>query len=685
MSNIGFGKKLYISSVGIILLTILIVAGVNFFQTQKSFLAKGKAGIQGVSDVLANTIEVQYVLQKAKLESDMGMLISEGNTSGKITKVMSRTVDIDASDITSGEKIKLTLPRLVVGLKYMTADYEIVDKVGQVSDSEIMFYQLADNKLVKVATNFKSKDDTRPIGEYYSDSSSPYKAMMSESSHIFLEGEGGEKILRLLSPFKDVMEEKLAGAYGISCKVLTSEFVTLVEKITVNGNGYAFISDGKGTILAHPDKAYLNRSVGEFTGGDAILKSKKGFVSYEHGKDLFYGYTTYFKPWDLYFTVAVSEAELMAGINEQILGSAGISGAIALVVGLLIIAMMNRQLMANMNGMAAMAKAVANGDFNHSFTYSARDAIHDTVDAMNEMVAELGQMIRALNGGVDTLGSASGELNRISDQMSEGADLSVTKVNNVASAAEEMSVNMDSVAAAMEEATTNVETVSANTVQMKTSIEEVVKNSDHTRQITNTAVEQARQTSERVRRLGQAAEEINKVTDTINSISAQTNLLALNATIEAARAGEAGKGFVVVANEIKALAGQTAEATEDIGRNIQDIQTQIQGAVSEIQNISSIVQDIDGLVSQSGESIEVQSAATGDIAENISQVALGIQEISENVAQSSGVSGQVAREITDVLEASRQILAFSGEVKLKAQSLDEVMVQLKEMTQKFQV
>ncbi|HCY83540.1 MAG TPA: hypothetical protein DHV36_00225, partial [Desulfobacteraceae bacterium] len=534
MAGIGFGKKLYISSVGIILMTIFIVAGVNFYQTKKSFLAKGMTGIQSVSEVLENTIDIQYGLQKSKLDSDLGMLITEAESSGNLILMEDRTVDIQGVDIDTGATTKITMPKLLAGLKFLTADYEIVDKVAAMSDSEIMFFQLRDNRLVKVSTSLKTSDDKRAIGAYFNSGTSPFKAVAGGEKHLLLTGSGHDKTLQVLSSCKDV-DGSVAGAFGIGRKVLTDNLKILVEKATVNGKGYAFISDGDGKILVHPDPAYRGISVSDISGGDAVLKTEKGFVSYNRDGRSYYGYTTYFKPWDLHFTVAVSEAELMAGINEQILKSAGTGGVIALVMGLAVIAFMNRQLMTSMNGMATMAKEVARGNFNHSFDYKAKDAIRDTVTAMNDMVTELAQMIGGLNSGVDTLSEASGELNRISDLMKEGAATSVEKVNNVASAAEEMSVNMDSVAAAMEEASTNVETVSDGTGRMREGLEAVVKDSVRTRDITGRAVEQARATSARVEQLGRAAEEINKVTDTITSISSQTNLLALNATIEAAR------------------------------------------------------------------------------------------------------------------------------------------------------
>jgi methyl-accepting chemotaxis protein len=683
--NIGFGKKLYISSLGIILLTILIIAAVNFYQTKNSFLSKGKAGIQNVSDVLLKTIEMQHNSQKSKLESDLGMLITESENAGNVMLVTSRTAEMDVFDINSSEKTHLVLPRLFFGVEFITGNYTLVDKVGKFSTSQIAIYQAFEEKFIKVSTNLKNPDDTRPVGEYFTSSTDEYKSMMAGTPYLFLNGTGMDKTFQVLTPFSYKLEDAVAGAYSVTSRILTKDLEALVKKVTVSGRGYSFVNDASGQILIHPDDAYTKLNINAFDGGEMIMNVKNGFISYEYGNQLYYGYVNYFKPWDLYFTVAVSEAELMAGINRQILTSAGLSGIIALILGALIIGLMNRQLMNNMNGMATMAKEVAKGNFKYAFTYTAKDAIHDTVESMTDMAGELAQMIRELNLGVDTLSKASGELNGISDQMSTGAETSVTKVNAVAAAAEEMSVNMESVAAAMEQASTNVEVVAVGTSQMRDSIEKVAQNSVHTREITSRAVEQARQTSDRVRKLGKAAEEINKVTETINNISSQTNLLALNATIEAARAGEAGKGFAVVATEIKALAGQTAGATQDIAKNIKEIQDQINGAVTQIQDISAIIHEINNFVNEAAAAIEIQSTTTNEIAENISQVSQGIQEVNENVSQSSAVSSQVAHEITDVLTASRQVSDFSSNVKEKATTLNAVMAQLKALTKKFQI
>src|SRR3978361_2378301 len=177
---------------------------------------------------------------------------------------------------------------------------------------------------------------------------------------------------------------------------------------------------------------------------------------------------------------------------------------------------------------------------------------------------------------VDTVSSASTELE--------------ASANTLTATAERAQELTPAVAAASEEASTNVQSVASATEEMASSVNEISRQVQESARMANEAVDQARKTNDRVGELSKAAARIGDVVELINTIAGQTNLLALNATIEAARAGEAGRGFAVVASEVKALAEQTAKATGEIGQQISGIQAATQESVNAIREISGTIE-----------------------------------------------------------------------------------------------
>jgi methyl-accepting chemotaxis protein len=188
-----------------------------------------------------------------------------------------------------------------------------------------------------------------------------------------------------------------------------------------------------------------------------------------------------------------------------------------------------------------------------------------------------------------------------------------------------------------------------------------------------------------MQKLGQAAQEIGNVTETITNISAQTNLLALNATIEAARAGAAGKGFAVVANEIKELAKQTAEATEDIKTRIAGIQNSTGSAISDIGQITAVIKDVGGIVASIAAAIEEQATVTRDVAGNIAQASVGVQEANDRVSQTAEVSKSIARDIAGVNAAVTGIRQGGEQVQSSALDLSKLAEDLGAQVAQFRV
>lgn len=333
----------------------------------------------------------------------------------------------------------------------------------------------------------------------------------------------------------------------------------------------------------------------------------------------------------------------------------------------------------------ALDLAEGDGDLTRRMNLDTGDEVGLLGQAVDKMLNNLSSMIGQIQEISGSLEGANSELSALSSEMHEESGNVAGRASTVATAAEEMSVNMDTVAIAVEDAAQNVASVAAATEEIAAISDEISINTEKARDITAKAVTQAANSSERVHELGRAADEIGKVTETITEISSQTNLLALNATIEAARAGEAGKGFAVVANEIKDLAKQTADATLEIKSKIEGIQTTTQGTVLEIKEISKVIDEINEIVASIGESVDTQTATTTEISGNINQASQGIQEVTENVSQASTVSREVAKDISEVDQSANQMLSSTSNVNTTADRLNGLAGQLQGLVGKFQV
>jgi methyl-accepting chemotaxis protein len=165
--------------------------------------------------------------------------------------------------------------------------------------------------------------------------------------------------------------------------------------------------------------------------------------------------------------------------------------------------------------------------------------------------------------------------------------------------------------------------------------------------------------------LSKAAGRIGDVVALINTSAAQTNLLALNATIEAARAGASGRGFAVVASEVKALAEQTAKATDDIGQQITGIQAATEESVGAIKDISDTIEKLSEISSAIAAAVEEQGAATQEISRNVQQAAQGTQQVSRNITDVQRGATETGSASSQVLSAAQMLSGDSNRLKLE--------------------
>ena len=266
----------------------------------------------------------------------------------------------------------------------------------------------------------------------------------------------------------------------------------------------------------------------------------------------------------------------------------------------------------------------------------------------NELLTLASRLESEVKTVVETVTGSAAQMHDTAKAMAEVASSANTEAGSAASASAQASHGVHSVAAAAEE--------------LSASISEIGRKVGESATVAAVAVQEAESTRATMHALADAAQKIGDVLKMIQAVAAQTNLLALNATIEAARAGEAGKGFAVVAGEVKALASQTATATEEISGQIRAIQDTTRDAVAAIERIGATISKISEISTAVSSAVEQQDATTREMAHNVTTVAQSTSVVSEKVAGLANAAGETG-------QAADMVRDHAGELKHQADAL----------------
>ncbi len=410
----------------------------------------------------------------------------------------------------------------------------------------------------------------------------------------------------------------------------------------------------------------------------------------------------------------------MVSITSKIKNSRTINLVVSIILVLVIVGVISyirRSVASSLNQVVELAKRISDNDLTTEVTVDTNDEIAWMAKALNEAVANIKGIMENLKENASILSSSSNELATVSTQMASSAEEVNAQSNAAATASEQVASNVGMVASAAEETNGMVFTIASMTEEMSStinevsasveqtaaearetagaseeiasgintmaaaieettaSLSEVSKNTIEASRISQNASERTEVINTKMEALVKASTQIGKVVGVIKDIADQTNMLALNATIEAAGAGDAGKGFAVVAGEVKELAKQSAEATDEIAGQIEEIQSSTGEVVGAIEEIGKIINDIAGINQTIAAAVEQQSATVSEISSTAADNAQSVKRVATNADKSANRMTEVDKATTGItttaMEVAKNVDGLSQNVGAVASSAGE--------------
>ena len=474
--------------------------------------------------------------------------------------------------------------------------------------------------------------------------------------------------------------QKQVDAGQLTKEAALAEFGRRANTLTYdNGAGYLFGTNYDGITVLSPDPKQIgtNRMDVVVNGRmisrellDGVKAKGEILVTYDYvrpGEDKpirKIGYAVAVPGWNMYLGSGAYLDDLDAKLKPviwalglAILVIAMVSGGIAWMIG--------RSISRPLGQLGARMRGLADGKLEGDIPGIERGDEVGAMAATVQIFKDNALRIRGLEKvEAETQGRAAAERRAAMENIANDFERSVKGiVSSVATAAKGMQTTAQSmtatasdasaraatVGAASDSASNNVGTVAAAAEELSSSVTEISRQVTRSSEIASKAVGDAERTNATVQVLSTGAEKIGEVVKLIHSIAAQTNLLALNATIEAARAGESGRGFAVVASEVKALANQTAKATEEISAQVAAMQSSTSDAVASIGGITETIAQMSEITVSISTAVDQQGEATREIARNIQSVAAGSSEISAHIGGVTTAAAATGLAASDVL------------------------------------
>lgn len=523
----------------------------------------------------------------------------------------------------------------------------------------------------------------------------------------YLSSDGADLMITIATPLE--IEGVFEGVIGVDA--ILSSFSDRVAAVEVGEQGFIIVTDKQGMILAHKDKSLVGTTTKDlpiFTSENTIDESE--YVSLQQINEQT-GWTSYVVQPKSEFNAALAKMDnLFTKGQEQLAkqqGSKMNNAIITLLVLTLIISILgvilgyfiSRRITKPITEMVNVTKKISEGNLQEKIHVTSDDEVGILGDSINVMVDHLRSIVVGLTKITQQVNKTSNQMDSQVIRTNEFAATISASMNDVADGSSSQTNNMVTISTTLEEISKTINYFTEGMNSVATGMTEAEQSSNKGLKALRTVNEsiekmegQSEQSSVIISALASQLEEISSITKLIEGIAEQTNLLALNASIEAARAGEQGKGFAVVAQEVRSLAEQSKESVATISRLVAEIQVKSREAVVNIEggrelvttghkvigesqeHFTSIIERISSL----NEGVQKMAAQSKDLNDNGQRMSMSVNEVVAISEETSASADQVASSLDEQMEANKELVQVSNELK-------DLTIRLEEEIQKFDV